>query len=50
MFMSVWKSDEKLLISASLISPGKIFCLIKHSTQSGALNANFRKISVGKTI
>ena len=22
--MSVWKSDEKLLISASLISPGKI--------------------------
>ena len=34
--MSVWISDEKLLIFASLISPSKRFCLrrnIKHSTQ-----------------
>ena len=34
--MSVWKSNEKLLIFASLISPFKSFCLrsnIKHSTQ-----------------
>ena len=32
---SVWKSDEKLLIFASLISPSKINCLsnIKHSTR-----------------
>ena len=34
--MSVWKSDEKLVIFASLISPSKSFCLksnIKYSTQ-----------------
>ena len=34
--MSAWKSDVKLLIFASLISPGKSFSLrsnIKHSTQ-----------------
>ena len=34
--MSVWKSDEKLLIFASLISPSKIILFVISSIQHSA--------------
>ena len=45
--MSVWKSEEKLLIFASLISPSKIIlfekCNIKHLTQCFITRGNTSK-------
>ena len=40
--MSVWKSDEKLLIFASLISPSKIIVFEK-PTKKSATTATYHK-------